>query len=57
MTLEAIADLYGVTRERVRQMEAKALRSMVKRMRLLGVKGHQPTEVEDIVAAFQRKIG
>jgi RNA polymerase primary sigma factor len=40
MTLEEIGNIYGVTRERIRQIEAKALRqlshpSRVKRLRIL----------------------
>lgn len=38
MTLEEIADIMGITRERVRQIEAKALRKMAKRLRLMGIK-------------------
>lgn len=38
MTLEEIADIMGVTRERVRQIEARALIKMRKRLRLRGIK-------------------
>lgn len=36
-TLEEIGEFLGVTRERVRQMEADALRSLAMRLRLAGV--------------------
>lgn len=37
-TLEQVGDMMGVTRERIRQIEAKALRKMRHRASLLGVK-------------------
>ena len=36
-TLEEIADLYGCTRERVRQIEANALRKLRHRLRMAGL--------------------
>lgn len=37
MTLEEVAELLGVTRERVRQIEAKAFMKIRKRLRLRGI--------------------
>jgi transcriptional regulator len=37
MTLEEVAELLGITRERVRQIEARALMKMRKRLRLRGI--------------------
>ena len=37
MTLEEVAELLGCTRERVRQIEARALMKMRKRLRLRGI--------------------
>jgi len=44
LTLDQIGDLLGLTRERVRQIEAKALERLVKRMRLVGL------DVEDLAS-------
>lgn len=55
MTLEEIADIMGVTRERVRQIEAKALRKLRRRLALEGL------TLDDLVGAMtelaQRKTG
>ena len=37
MTLEEVAELLGCTRERVRQIDARALMKMRKRLRLRGI--------------------
>ena len=37
MTLEEIADCMGITRERVRQIETKALRKLARQLRLRGI--------------------
>lgn len=55
MTLEEIADIMGCTRERVRQIEQRALMKLRKRLRILGYKP------EDFFGAMQelqqRKAG
>lgn len=38
MSLEEIADIMGVTRERIRQIEQKALFKLRKRIRAMGIK-------------------
>jgi hypothetical protein len=38
MSLEEIADIMGITRERVRQIEQRALQKLRKRLRLKGIK-------------------
>lgn len=40
-TLEETGTIYGVTRERVRQIESKALRTLSRKLRLIGFK-HEP---------------
>lgn len=47
-TLEVIADAMGVTRERVRQIEERALRRLYLRMRVAGV------ELEDLQQLLRR---
>jgi transcriptional regulator len=37
MTLEEVAELLGITRERVRQIEARAFMKIRKRLRLRGI--------------------
>ena len=37
MTLEEIADCMGITRERVRQIETKALRKLARQLRARGI--------------------
>jgi transcriptional regulator len=55
MTLEEIADMMGITRERVRQIEKKALAKMRRRLQAQGL------ELDDLVGAMtelpQRKAG
>jgi biotin operon repressor len=47
MSLEEIADIMGITRERVRQIEQKALFKLRKRLRAKGIKP------EDLLGGMQ----
>lgn len=55
MTLEEIADMMGITRERVRQIEKKALAKLRIRLRKRGL------ELDDLIGTMtelpQRKAG
>lgn len=55
MTLEEIADMMGITRERVRQIEKKALVKLRRRLQAQGL------ELDDLVGVMtelpQRKAG
>lgn len=55
MTLEEIADMMGITRERVRQIEKKALVKLRRRLQAQGL------ELDDLIGVMtelpQRKAG
>ena len=54
MTLEEIADTLGITRERVRQIEKKALYRIKKALRDRGINSYSDLSVESVVAEVLR---
>jgi DNA-directed RNA polymerase sigma subunit (sigma70/sigma32) len=50
MTLEEIADALGMTRERVRQIERKALLKIRKELRNRGINNYSDLSVEQLVS-------
>lgn len=54
-TLEFVAQIFGITRERVRQIEAIALRKMARRIREMGLAEIDEKPIESERATLQEK--